>query len=155
VRTSSNIFEIPVDETKDVDDLVGWFESKELYKKKHPVISIPDYDKFPLIFIVGFIITVGMALIILEEKGKLKAKGAESKRKPKDFLDLLKNSKTEKKIERLIENRYDVDLILTPHHGPVVSEPSAEYKLNDVFGMWKGKKGNLNKVREEQWGKRK
>jgi hypothetical protein len=152
----SNILEIPVDKAKNANDLAKWFELNKIHQKKHPSLSLPVKEEFPVIFIMGLVVVIAMALTLLEEKGKLKAKKKEGNKSSEDFLDLIKNSKTESSVEKLIESRYDLDLILhTPHHGSVVSEPASKYTLDDVFGIWKNKKNSLDKVREEQWGKRK
>ena len=152
-----NILEIPVDKAKNADDLVKWFESNKIYQKKHPALSLPVKNEFPAMIIISVIVMIGTALLILEQKGKLKVKKSVAKSTtPDDFLSLITKSKTEKNIEELIEARYDLDLIVnTSHYGSVVSEPETKYTLDDVFGIWKNKKNTLDKVREEQWGKRK
>jgi hypothetical protein len=156
MSSAIDILEIPVNKTRDVDDLVKWFEKKKVYEKAHPTITLPEEEKFPEMVLLGLVLVIGMALLILEEKGKLKVKASASKKTPKDFLTLLKNSKTESAIEKHIECRYNLDLkFRVPYRRNMAVSRAEEYSLNDVFGIWKGKKINLDKVREEQWGKRK
>jgi hypothetical protein len=152
---STDILEIPIAKTKNVDDLVKWFEQKKVYEKKHPSIAVTENEKISAMAIVALAMFIGLALIALEEKGKLKAKSSAPKKSIKDFFKLIQGSKNESTIEKHIEARYDIDLMLnTSHYVSTVSEPSAKYNLNDAFGIWKNKKISLDKVREEQWGRK-
>jgi hypothetical protein len=158
VKNAYNILEIPVDESRNVNDLVKWFEQKKIHEKDHPLLSLSVKEEHSKIGVLGIVLVVVMALIALEEKGKLKAKRSPSgKSSPDDFLHLITKSETESKMEELLEARYNLDLILhIPHHGSsYASEPKVSYNLNDVFGIWKDQKVDLNTVRKEQWGKRK
>lgn len=156
MKYESNILEIPVDKAKSAIDLADWFESNKIHQKKHPSLALPLKEEVPVILMMGLVVVIAMALTLLEEKGKLKVKKKKGITSPEDFLDLIKNSKTESSVEKLIESRYDLDLILNmPSHGSIVSEPLSKYGLDDAFGIWKNKSDTLSKVREEQWGKRK
>ncbi len=156
MKSDSNILEIPIDKTKNVNDLARWLEQKKVHKKDHPSLSLSVSQEFPQMVVLSIVILVGMALIILEEKGKLKVNRSLSEGSSDDFLHLITKSQTERKIEKLIESRYNLDLVLhAPHHGSYVSEPQQSYNLNDVFGIWKNQKMNLDNIREQQWGKRK
>ena len=101
MNASAEILEIPVSKTRDVNEFVKWFELKKVYKKKHPSISLEGHEQFPALVVFGLALLVGMALIILEERGKLKTKTSAIKKSPKDFLEQLKNSSNEKSIEQL------------------------------------------------------
>jgi hypothetical protein len=150
------ILELPVSETKDVNDLVKWFEKKKVYEINHPIIKIPEEDNSPALYLVGLFLVIGMALLILEEKGKLKVQPEKLKNSPNDFLILLKNSKTENSLEKLIENRYNIDIsIKSSNYQKVKHAHPQEYSLNDIFGIWKGRKRNLENDRQEQWGRKK
>lgn len=155
MKNVPDILEIPVDKAKSVGDLADWFEANELHHKKHPSLTLPVTKELPVMAIMALFVMVGMALIVLEDKGILKVK-AKKKRSKEDFLDLINTSKTEEKLEELIETRYGLDLILgNGSISSAVSEPATEYGLSDAFGIWKNKKDTLAKVRETQWGKRK
>lgn len=155
MKNVPDILEIPVDKAKSVGDLADWFEANELHRKKHPSLTLPVTKELPVMAVIALFVMVGMALIVLEDKGILKVR-TKKKHSKEDFLDLINTSKTEGKLEELIEARYDLDLILHAEStSSIVSEPAAEYGLSDAFGIWKNKKDTLSKVRETQWGKRK
>ena len=155
MKHAPHILEIPVDKAKSVDDLADWFEANELHRKKHPSLTLPVTKELPVMAIMGLFVMVGMALVVLEDKGILKVR-TKKKRSKEDFLDLINTSKTEETLEELIEARYDLDLIVdTGTATSSVSEPSVGYGLSDAFGIWKNKKDTLAQVRDTQWGKRK
>lgn len=151
MRSASNILEIPIDETKSVNDLVKWFEKVKVYEKKHPKVMIPEQEKMPVFVMISVFFIVGMALIVLEEKGKLNAKKTAPDKTPVDFLNHLKKIKSEEKISQLIETRYDLDIVLKSKYSAPTKK---EYNLDHVFGIWKNKKISLDKLREEQWGRK-
>ncbi|MCW3084304.1 MAG: hypothetical protein JWP12_1670 [Bacteroidetes bacterium] len=148
------ILEIPVSKTKDVNDLVKWFEKEKVYEKKHPTIAM-EKDDLPALVVLGFFVIIGMALMILEEKGKWKIKSSDSDKSVDDFRERLVKSRDENSMEKLIEKRYDINLLIIPHHGSLSQQSKVKNSLDGVFGLWKGKNKNLNKVREEQWERRK
>lgn len=154
---NDDVLEIPIEKTKNVNDLVRWFENKKVYEKKHPAVSLKVQEELPHMLIIGAFLLIGMALLVLEEKGKLKAKTKKLRNgSTRKFLSAIQNSKSENTIERLIESRYNIDIIWhSSQQSPSVMETKSEYTLDDVFGIWKNKKNSLDKVREEQWGKRK
>jgi len=154
--SSVDILEVPLTETRDVNDLARWFEKNKVHEKTNPTIKISEKEESPMIYIVGLILVIGMALIKLEENGKLKSHSKGNKKSTNNFLNLLKDSSSEKSLEKLIESRYNLRLMLRSSIHKTVEKPeSKEYSLDDVFGIWKDKKNSLDKVRDQQWGKRK
>jgi hypothetical protein len=155
--TSVDILELPVSETKDVNDLVKWLEKNKIHEISHPIIKIPEEDNSPALYLVGLFLVIGKALLILEEKGKLKVQPDKEKNSANDFWILMKNSKSENSLEKLIENRYNLDIsIRASDDQKRKHKTSQEYSLNDIFGIWKGSRGrNLDKERQEQWGRKK
>jgi len=150
------ILELPVSETKDVNDLVKWFEKKKVHEIDHPIIKIHEEDNSPSLYLVGLFLVIGMAFLRLEEKGKLKVRSEKKEKSPNDFLILLKNSKSANSLEKLIEKRYNVDVSIQPSNYQETKHTNPEeYSLNDIFGIWKGRKKNIENDRLEQWGRRK
>lgn len=37
---------------------------------------------------------------------------------------------------------------------PIIIEPKSQGTLNEIFGLWKGRNISLDKIREQQWGRR-
>jgi hypothetical protein len=154
--SSADILELPISETKDVNDLVKWFEKKRVYEINHPIIKIPQREDSSTLYLVGLFLVIGMALLILEEKGKLKVHSKKIEKSPNDFLVLLKNSKSEISLEKLIEKRYNMDISIQSSKLTRVKHSNPEeYSLDDIFGIWKGGNRSLDKERQEQWGRRK
>lgn len=156
MTSSVDILQLPVEETKDVSDLVNWFEKEKLHELNYPVIQIPEWKTSSSLYLVGLYLAIGMAFLILEEKGKLKVHGSKKDQTPNDFLIKLKNCKSESSLENLIEKRYHVQIAVQSSKYPTIQHAKPEeYTLNDVFGIWKGGKGKLDKARQEQWGREK
>lgn len=156
MNSSAGILELPVSKTKDVNELVKWFEKKKVHEIKHPILQIPQNDNSSALYFVGLFLVIGMALLRLEEKGKLKAHFEKNDNSPTDFLIRLKNSKSENSLEKLIEKRYNIEIsIQTSKFSKVKHNNQEEYSLNDIFGIWKNRKINLEKDRAAQWGRNK
>lgn len=154
--SNSGVLELPVSETKNINDLANWFEKKKVYEINHPVIKIPEKDNSSALYLVGLFLVIGMALLILEEKGKLKVHSKKKERSPNDFMELLKNSKSENALEKLIEDRYNLDIsVQSSKYSKETHSKSEEYSLNDIFGIWKNRKISLEENRQEQWGRKK
>src|SRR5690606_17785501 len=93
-----------------------WLEKKNFHEISHPIIKIQEEDKSPSLYLTGLFLVIGMAFLILEEKGKLKVRSEKKEKSPNDFLILLKNSKSENSLEKLIESRYNVDISVQPSY---------------------------------------
>ena len=87
---SVDVLELPVAKTRDVNDLVNWLEKNNLHERIHPTIRIGARGNSPSLHVFGLFHVIGMALMILEEKGVLRVHSNDSKDSPNDFLILLK-----------------------------------------------------------------
>ena len=156
MKGSASVIELPVSATKDVDGLVRWFEKKRVYDIEHPVISISEKDESRKLILIGLYLVIGIALLKLEEKGKIKVSSSMKDKSPNDFLILLKNSKSEDSLEKLIEKRYNMEFSIQSSKNITTDFSKQDaYSLNDIFGIWKGRGRSLEKERQAQWGRRK
>lgn len=153
MNLAADILEIPITSTKDVKELVTWLDRNKLHLKQNPALLLKNDETKSSILLVGVLLILGLALVVLEEKGKLKAK--ETKISTDDFRRQITSSPTEKGIEKLIESRYNVDLVIKKNRPSIKPESSKKYTLNDAFGIWKNKSVSLQNIREEQWRRKK
>ena len=97
VKNVPHILEIPVDKAKSVGDPADWFEANKLHRRKHLSLALPVTKELPVMAIMGLFVMVGMALVVLEDKGILKVKTKKNRSK-EDFLDLINKSKSEERL---------------------------------------------------------
>lgn len=146
----SNIVEVPVQEASDIKWLVNYFDKHKIYQKPKTALHIKTETTYSSVMVSGLLLVVGMALLILEEKGRFKSIIKRKEASLLDFRNQLSHAPKHTSIEKLIEKRYNIDILIDRKELPKTSASD----LDDIFGMWKGKKISLEKIREEQWARK-
>jgi hypothetical protein len=152
----SNILEVPVREARDINGLVKYFDQNKIYQKSHTSLFIKTEPDYSSVVVSGLLLVVGMALLILEEKGRFKTKISSRDSSLRDFRNQLAHTGSYTSIEKLIEKRYDINIII----GSIIAQSAKEQKkvsesdIDNIFGMWKGKNISLDKIRENQWARK-
>jgi hypothetical protein len=142
-----SILELPINQTTSESDLFDILRKEKFYQKKHPTIKlIPEQDALAAI---GMVLLFA-ALLLLEKERNLKPSLKKKNKAP--FLDSDKMN-AEENIEQLIEQKFNVHVIIGARPTEKYEEKS-EGSLDSVFGIWKGRKVSVDKIREEQWGRK-
>ena len=132
---------------------MAFFNKSKFSENEYSAIRIKPEEHYTGIVAFGILTAVVMALVSLEEQGKIKLHDRKKKHIPTGvFIKTLYQKRTEAEIEKLIKSRYSINIVFEKVKKQ--KRNNSDFSLDDIFGLWKNRNVNLNKLRETQWGRR-